>query len=130
MSRILIAEDEPRIVAFINKALTRSGFTTEVAGNGHTELQKVQEENFDLLLLDLGLPGKDGIAILREMHQQGHTVPVIVVTAREIEAIDRQLFCLFDAAIISKPFLVKALLSKIHERLNAPSENSESETTD
>ncbi|MEL6401015.1 MAG: response regulator [Cyanobacteria bacterium J06626_4] len=130
MSRILIAEDEPRIVAFINKALTRSGFTTEVAGNGHTVLQKVQEENFDLLLLDLGLPGKDGIAILREMHQQGHTVPVIVVTAREIEAIDRQLFCLFDAAIISKPFLVKALLSKIHERLNAPSENSESETTD
>ena len=130
MSRILIAEDEPRIVAFINKALTRSGYTTEVAGNGHTELQKVQEENFDLLLLDLGLPGKDGIAILREMHQQGHTVPVIVVTAREIEAIDRQLFCLFDAAIISKPFLVKALLSKIHERLNAPSENSESETTD
>ncbi|MEM6435616.1 MAG: response regulator [Cyanobacteria bacterium P01_D01_bin.115] len=125
MSRILIAEDEPRIVAFIEKGLKRSGFTTEVAANGNAVLEKVLAENFDLLLLDLGLPGKDGMEILKEMHQQGSALPIVVVTARELELVDQQMFRLFDITIFRKPFLMKKLLQKVRELLHAESENSE-----
>ena len=130
MSRILIAEDEPKIAAFIEKGLKRSGFTTDVAENGNAVLEKVLEENFDLLLLDLGLPGKDGMDILREMHQRGSALPIVVVTARELESVDQQLFHLFDITVFRKPFLMKKLLYKIHELLNAKSEKSEPGTTE
>ncbi len=130
MSRILIAEDEPKIAAFIKKGLKRSGFTTDVAANGNVVLEKVLAENFDLLLLDLGLPGKDGMEILREMHQQGSALPIVVVTARELEPIDQQVFRLFDITIFRKPFLMKKLLQKVRELLNAESVNSELDTTE
>ena len=130
MSRILIAEDEPKIAAFIKKGLKRSGFTTDVAENGNVVLEKVLAENFDLLLLDLGLPGKDGMEILREMHQQGSALPIVVVTARELEPIDQQVFRLFDITIFRKPFLMKKLLQKVRELLNAESVNSELDTTE
>ena len=124
MSRILIAEDEPKIAAFIKKGLKRSGFTTDVAANGNVVLEKVLAENFDLLLLDLGLPGKDGMDILREMHQRGSALPIVVVTARELEPIDQQVFRLFDITIFRKPFLMKKLLGKIGELLSTESEDS------
>ena len=130
MSRILIAEDEPKIAAFIKKGLKRSGFTTDVAANGNVVLEKVLAENFDLLLLDLGLPGKDGMEILREMHQQGSALPIVVVTARELEPIDQQVFRLFDITIFRKPFLMKKLLQKVRELLNAESGNPELDTTE
>ncbi|MGD1932150.1 MAG: response regulator transcription factor [Leptolyngbyaceae cyanobacterium] len=130
MSRILIAEDEPKIAAFIEKGLKRSGFMTDVAENGNAVLEKVLAENFDLLLLDLGLPGKDGMEILREIQQQGSALPIVVVTARELEPIDQQVFRLFDITIFSKPFLMKKLLQKVRELLNAESANSELDTTE
>ena len=60
MSRILIAEDESRICAFIEKGLRANGFTTAVAKNGNEAISMANSHNFDLLILDIGLPGKDG----------------------------------------------------------------------
>jgi len=71
INRILIAEDEPRIAAFLEKGLRAAGFTTAVAKSGHEGLLMAQNGDFDLLILDIGLPGKDGWMVLEELRGQG-----------------------------------------------------------
>lgn len=65
MTRILIVEDEDRISSFIAKGLAAEGFTTEVTEDGHTAVEFVRGGGFDLVILDLGLPGLDGFSVLR-----------------------------------------------------------------
>ena len=67
MTRILIAEDEERIASFLEKGLHSNGYSTEVAADGNEALRLARTGLFDLLLLDIGLPGKDGFAVLREL---------------------------------------------------------------
>ena len=71
MNRIIIAEDEPRIAAFVEKGLRSHGFTTVTAGDAMSAIDMVIGADFDLLILDLGLPGKDGIEVLEEIRGQG-----------------------------------------------------------
>ena len=82
VSRILIAEDEARLAAFLEKGLRASGFATTVVGDGATASALARDEDFDLLILDLGLPGKDGLEVLRDLRAAGQRLPVIVLTAR------------------------------------------------
>ena len=65
MSRILIAEDETRIASFLEKGLRANGFTTDVVADGEDALRLARSGKFDLLILDIGLPGKDGFEVLR-----------------------------------------------------------------
>ena len=116
MYRILIAEDEPQIAAFIEKGLKRSGFSTVVAGDGNLALNAIINNGFDLLLLDLGLPGKDGQDVLVAMRQQGITLPVIIVTARSLDFLSREARTLAND-IVSKPFRMKDLLEKVQSQL-------------
>lgn len=81
MSNILIAEDESRIASFLEKGLRKNGFTTVVATNGEEALQMMQNNGFDLLLLDLGLPIKDGWTVLKELRDGGCQISIIVVSA-------------------------------------------------
>ena len=67
MSRILIAEDEARLASFLEKGLRASGFITTVVGDGPTVNAVANDDDFDLLILDLGLPGKDGLDVLRDL---------------------------------------------------------------
>lgn len=67
MSRILIAEDEPRIASFLEKGLAANGFTTSVAQDGYEALLRARSGEFDLLILDIGLPSMDGFTVLREL---------------------------------------------------------------
>ena len=83
MSRILIAEDEPRIAAFIEKGLKAKGYTTAIAETGTEVVNMVLSGNFDLLLLDLGLPAKDGLTVLEELRGQGAKLSIIILTARD-----------------------------------------------
>ncbi|NJN56237.1 MAG: response regulator transcription factor [Leptolyngbyaceae cyanobacterium SL_5_9] len=118
MSRILIAEDEPRIAAFIEKGLRQNGFTTTVIEDGNKVVPAAKDGNFDLMILDLGLPGKDGWAILAELRRQGDQIPIIIVTARDIS--QRRWLDDVDAAAndyISKPFRFKDLLERIRIHL-------------
>ncbi len=117
MSRILIAEDEPRIVSFLEKGLQANGFTTVVAEDGHQALLMAQSDNFDLLILDLGLPGKDGWRVLEELRGQGERLPIIILTARD--DLSDKVAGLEGGAddYITKPFRFEELLARVRVRL-------------
>jgi DNA-binding response OmpR family regulator len=78
--KILIAEDEKPLARALELKLTRSGFHTRVALNGVEALQAMKEESFDLILLDLIMPQKNGFEVLEEMRAQNIQIPVIVVS--------------------------------------------------
>jgi two-component system copper resistance phosphate regulon response regulator CusR len=83
MSRILIIEDEPRISSFIAKGLGANGFTPTVVANGTTGLDYAMSDEFDLVILDIGLPGMDGFTVLDRLREAGSRVPVVILTARK-----------------------------------------------
>jgi two-component system, OmpR family, response regulator len=117
MSRILIAEDEPRLASFLQKGLRASGFTTCVAGDGVSASTMARDEKFDLLILDLGLPDMDGSLVLRDLRQAGHRLPVIVLTARD--DLSDKVAALEGGAddYLTKPFRFEELLARIRARL-------------
>jgi DNA-binding response OmpR family regulator len=130
MNRILIAEDEPRIAAFLEKGLRAKGYTTTVATNGVEVLSMALDDNFDLLLLDLGLPEKDGLAVLEELRGQGITVPIIILTARD--DIQDKIAGLEGGAddYMTKPFRFEELLARIRLRMRNPQTSTvKNETT-
>ncbi len=117
MARILIAEDEARLAAFLEKGLRSSGFTTTVVGDGVAASAMADAADFDLLLLDLGLPRKDGLEVLRDLRADGSSLPVIVLTARD-DTGDR--IAGLEAGAddyIGKPFHFDELVARIRARL-------------
>ncbi|MBD2593844.1 response regulator transcription factor [Nostoc spongiaeforme FACHB-130] len=117
MNRILIAEDEPRIAAFIEKGLRSHGFTTSVAVDARSATEMALGSAFDLMILDLGLPGKDGLDVLEEIRGQGENFPVIILTARD-DIQDK--VAGFEAGAddyITKPFRFEELLVRVKARL-------------
>ncbi len=126
MSRILIAEDEPRIASFLEKGLRSNGFTTSVAQTGNEAASMARHGEFDLLILDLGLPGKDGNQVLAEIRRRGDRLPVIILTARD--GIDDTVAGLEGGAddYVTKPFRFEELLARIRVQLR---DGGESEPT-
>lgn len=117
MTRILIAEDEARIAQFIDKGLRASGFTTVIARSGHEALGAARDGDFDLVILDIGLPGVDGHTVLREVRARGERLPVVILTARaEPEHTMRGLEGGADD-YMTKPFRFDELLARIRLRL-------------
>ena len=80
-TRILVADDEQVLCDLITKVLSREGYTVETAGDGDEALKKAMESEFDLLLLDIIMPGKDGIEVLRAIKEKQVTLAVILMTA-------------------------------------------------
>jgi DNA-binding response OmpR family regulator len=117
MSRILIAEDEPRIVRFLAKGLQAEGHTTASAANGDEALHLALTGEFDLMLLDLGLPGRDGLDVLAEVRRRSLRLPVIVLTARS--STDDVVTGLDTGAsdYVSKPFRLAELLARVRRQL-------------
>lgn len=117
MTRILIAEDEPRIASFINKGLRANGFATEIALDADTAMQFALNDRFDLLLLDLGLPDRDGLVLLEELRGQGVQLPIIILTARD--DLHDKITGLEGGAddYVTKPFHFDELLARIRLRL-------------
>lgn len=117
MNRILIAEDEPRIAAFLEKGLRANGFTTTVAADANQALNMTQSTEFDLLILDLGLPGKDGLLVLEELRGQGEQLPIIILTARD--DVNDKVAGLEGGAddYMTKPFRFEELLARVRLRL-------------
>jgi DNA-binding response OmpR family regulator len=117
LARILIAEDEVRLASFLEKGLRASGFATTTVADGLTAASVAKDEEFDLLVLDLGLPGKDGLEVLRELRSRGERLPVIVLTARG-EPEDRVAGLESGADdYLPKPFHFEELVARIRARL-------------
>ncbi|HWC69159.1 MAG TPA: response regulator transcription factor [Acidimicrobiales bacterium] len=126
MTRILIAEDEARIVSFLEKGLRASGYTTLAVETGIDALALARDDSFDLLVLDLGLPGLDGQEVLTRMRARGERMPVVVLTARDgVEETVRSLEGGADD-YVTKPFRFEELLARIRVRLR---DGQTSETT-
>ncbi|KPQ36615.1 MAG: Response regulators consisting of a CheY-like receiver domain and a winged-helix DNA-binding domain [Phormidesmis priestleyi Ana] len=122
MYQILIAEDESRISSFIEKGLKSHGFMTVVVSSGAEVLSQVSSSAFDLMLLDLGLPDKDGLKVIEELRGQGINFPIIILTARD--EIDDKVAGLEGGAddYMTKPFRFEELLARIRLRLRSASD--------
>jgi DNA-binding response OmpR family regulator len=117
VTRVLVAEDELRISGFVQRGLRAAGFLCTVVSDGPDALHQAQTGRFDLLLLDVGLPGLDGFQVLRALRLTDHTLPVIMLTARHAaEDIVKGL----DGGAndyITKPFKFDELLARVRLRL-------------
>jgi DNA-binding response OmpR family regulator len=117
VNRILIAEDEPRLASFLEKGLRSNGFVTSVARDGEQASFMARDDEFDLLVLDLGLPTKDGSEVLRELRASGQRMPVIILTARD--DVSDKVGGLEGGAddYVTKPFRFEELLARVRARL-------------
>ncbi|MEN9937357.1 MAG: phosphate regulon transcriptional regulatory protein PhoB [Chloroflexota bacterium] len=109
---VLVVEDEPTIVEVVERYLQRDGFRTVTAGDGEAALEAVARERPDLLILDVMLPGLDGLEILRRVRAEG-ALPVVLLTARG-EEIDRVLGLELGADdYVTKPFSPRELVARV-----------------
>ena len=119
MSQLLIVENEPRIAAFVAKGLRAAGYSTHIEGSGITGAQFAVSGDFDLVILDVGLPDIDGFEVLSRLRGQGVTIPVIMLTARS--SVADTVAGLQSGAddYMPKPFSFDELLARIHLRLRS-----------
>ncbi|MFT4166360.1 MAG: response regulator transcription factor [Microlunatus sp.] len=117
MAAILIAEDEPRIASFVQKGLRAAGLSTTIARTGPEALDYACSGEFDLMVLDIGLPQLDGFAVLEALRGQGSTLPVIILTARD--SVTDTVAGLEGGAddYMAKPFRFEELLARVRIRL-------------
>lgn len=111
--RILVVEDEPRIVADIRRGLEAANYAVETVADGNEAWFKGETEDYDAIVLDLGLPRLDGLSVLRRLREAGIATPVLVLTARDgwrdkVEGIDAG-----ADDYLAKPFQMEELLARL-----------------
>lgn len=125
MTTILIAEDEDRISSFLRKGLERNGFAVTVAEDGESAYRLAATGAFDLMILDIGLPKRDGFSVLRRLRTERVEMPVIILTARN-ETADTVAGLEGGADdYISKPFAFDEVLARVRLRLRRESRPEE-----
>jgi two-component system, OmpR family, response regulator len=117
MNRILIVEDEPRLASFLEKGLRANGFTTTTVHDGYEATALARDSDFDLVVLDLGLPGKDGLSVLRDVRAAGNRLPVVILSAREDTEIKVTGLERGADDYVTKPFRFEELLARVRVRL-------------
>ncbi len=117
MSRILVVEDEPRLALGLEDDLKLEGYEVEVARDGETASQRAREQPFDLIILDVMLPRKDGFEVCRELRRAGVRTPVILLTAKTQES-DKILGLELGADdYVTKPFSPRELRARVKAAL-------------
>jgi DNA-binding response OmpR family regulator len=116
VARVLIAEDDPLIGSFIEKGLRSHGFSTFLVDDGEQAQHLSLTEEFDLLILDMGLPKREGFHVLQEIRSRGKSLPVLVLTGRSERDV---VMCLEAGAddYMTKPFSFDELLARVNTRL-------------
>jgi len=111
--RVLVVEDEKKTASFIRKALQSEGFVADVLSNGNDALTAVSSTGFDVLVLDIMLPGRDGLSIVRQMRERHIHTPVLLLSARG--AVGEKVEGLNSGAddYLAKPFALEELIARV-----------------
>jgi DNA-binding response OmpR family regulator len=120
MTRILIAEDDELISSFVEKGLRARGYSTHVVDDGNMAIDLSLTNEFDLLILDLGLPGREGFQVLQRLRAAHRRIPVLILTGRP--GLRDVVQCLDGGAddYMTKPFRFEELLARVQARLRPP----------
>lgn len=119
--RILVVEDQTQIAGFIQSGLEEAGFAVQVCRTGEEGYERATAESYDAMLLDIMLPGRDGLSILRSLRERGATLPIILLTARNelnerVEGLN-----LGADDYLTKPFFVEELVARLQALLRRSS---------
>ena len=132
--RILLVEDEPSAARFIAKGLREASHAVDVASDGTAAAERCQQNDYDAVILDVMLPGKDGLTLCRELRAGGSNVPILMLTARD--AVEARVEGLDAGAddYLTKPFDFRELLARVRaltrrERRPCPPSESRSGTS-
>lgn len=120
MARVLVVDDEPRISSFVSRALSAEGFDVDSAADGIEGFSLASTGRYELVILDLLLPGLDGVAVLEELIQARPEQRVLVLSA--LSDVDNRVRCLELGAsdYLPKPFAVAELVARVRARLRQP----------
>jgi DNA-binding response OmpR family regulator len=120
MARILIVEDDTRLATFLAKGLRAAGFTPTMCHDGVRAAVLATDDQFELALLDLGLPGLDGLTVLRSVRAAGHQLPIVVLTGHD--EVGETVSALNSGAddYVVKPFAFEELVARVRARLRTP----------
>jgi two-component system, OmpR family, KDP operon response regulator KdpE len=127
---VLIVDDEPKIIRFVTTALNLAGYEIQAAASGREALQSIEASNFDLVILDLGLPDIDGFQVLKDIRAVSN-IPIVILTARDDEKDKVRGLELGADDYLTKPFGIRELearLQAVMRRLSwAPVQNEMSD---
>ena len=128
MTRILLVEDEEKLARFVELELRHEGYQVDKAFDGRDGLEKAESGNYELILLDIMLPGLNGLEVLRRLRKEENPVPVIMLTARD--AVMDKVTGLDMGAddYITKPFSIEELLARIRAALRKQSAQKKEES--
>src|SRR5579872_2296644 len=111
--RVLVVEDEEKVASFVRKGLEQCAYTVDVATNGDDAIELASISEYDAIVLDLMLPGRDGLSVVRELRSHGNAVPVLALTARG--ALEDRIQGLDSGCddYLPKPFAFDELLARL-----------------
>src|SRR5262245_39848053 len=120
--RILLVEDEPRVARFVAKGLRERSYAVDITMDSESTLYQTEINDYDLIILDVMLPGKDGFEVCRKLRERGIKTPVMMLTARD--TVDDRVEGLDSGAddYLVKPFEFKELLARVRALLRRASE--------
>jgi DNA-binding response OmpR family regulator len=123
--RLLVVEDEKKLAGFIKKGLEEEGYAVDVASDGEAGLQMALDGVHDLVIMDIQLPGKDGLQILQELRKREKGIPVLLLTVRA--TIEDKVMGLDAGAddYLTKPFAFQELVARVRALLRRPTETGQ-----
>ena len=119
--KLLIVDDDATLAAALRRGLTAEGFSVEVAGNGPEGLWRLREGGYDLVLLDLMLPGRNGYQVCADLRRAGDTTPVLMLTAKDGDLDEAEGLDTGADDYLRKPFSFAVLVSRVHALLRRSS---------